>query len=267
VAYLSGMKMPGKLVQFGSTKHAQVERPGLGLKKDVSTALIFNNPLLCLGLKHLLSGTEFAVAETSSPEVLLTSQSSRPSPDLFIVDGNAPVEQVIETVESIKGSHSKARIVLLADTFDLQVARSGRNAGVDGFCVTANGCEALIKSLELVMLGEAILPATLLDALFDNLFTMPAVMDSSHEAVLEQTNLTVRKLSKRETEILSSLSAGDPNKIIARNFGVAEATVKNHVKAILKKIGAANRTQAAIWAKEHLLEPKDSVSEGNVSAF
>jgi two-component system nitrate/nitrite response regulator NarL len=45
---------------------------------------------------------------------------------------------------------------------------------------------------------------------------------------------------------------GSPNKIIARKLDVAEATVKVHVKAILRKTGAANRTQAAVWATEHL---------------
>jgi two-component system nitrate/nitrite response regulator NarL len=45
---------------------------------------------------------------------------------------------------------------------------------------------------------------------------------------------------------------GEPNKLIARKLHVTEATVKVHVKAILRKIGASNRTQAAIWAKGHL---------------
>jgi two-component system nitrate/nitrite response regulator NarL len=59
-------------------------------------------------------------------------------------------------------------------------------------------------------------------------------------------------LSAREAEILSSLMDGAPNKVIARQLDVAEATVKVHVKSILRKIGASNRTQAAMWAKGHL---------------
>jgi two-component system nitrate/nitrite response regulator NarL len=61
-----------------------------------------------------------------------------------------------------------------------------------------------------------------------------------------------RSLSSREAEILSSLMEGTPNKLIARKLHVTEATVKVHVKAVLRKIGAANRTQAAMWAKGHL---------------
>jgi two-component system nitrate/nitrite response regulator NarL len=47
---------------------------------------------------------------------------------------------------------------------------------------------------------------------------------------------------------------GSPNKIIARNLDITEATIKVHVKAILRKIGVANRTQAAIWGTQHLAQ-------------
>jgi two-component system, NarL family, nitrate/nitrite response regulator NarL len=60
------------------------------------------------------------------------------------------------------------------------------------------------------------------------------------------------KLSTRETQILNCLRQGAPNKAIARRLDVAEATVKVHIKAILRKIGVANRTQAAMWATTHL---------------
>ena len=58
-------------------------------------------------------------------------------------------------------------------------------------------------------------------------------------------------LSARETEVLRRLAAGDPNKLIARACGITELTVKAHVKAILRKVGARNRTQAAVWARQH----------------
>jgi two-component system nitrate/nitrite response regulator NarL len=62
----------------------------------------------------------------------------------------------------------------------------------------------------------------------------------------------LRKLSTRESQILNCLTEGAPNKVIARKLDVAEATVKVHIKAILRKIGATNRTQAAMWATAHL---------------
>jgi two-component system nitrate/nitrite response regulator NarL len=62
----------------------------------------------------------------------------------------------------------------------------------------------------------------------------------------------MHKLSNREAEILRCIMQGEPNKVIARKLEVTEATIKVHVKAILRKIGAANRTQAAMWANENL---------------
>ena len=71
--------------------------------------------------------------------------------------------------------------------------------------------------------------------------------------VTPKTSATgVRSITTREAEILRCLVDGAPNKMIARKLDVAEATVKVHVKAILRKIGVANRTQAAMWASQHL---------------
>ncbi len=56
----------------------------------------------------------------------------------------------------------------------------------------------------------------------------------------------------RETQILAYLREGAPNKVIARKLNLSESTVKVHVKAILKKVGACNRTQAALWATRHV---------------
>jgi two-component system nitrate/nitrite response regulator NarL len=59
------------------------------------------------------------------------------------------------------------------------------------------------------------------------------------------------RLSERETQILDGLVKGHANKVIARTYDITEATVKVHMKSILRKIQVANRTQAAIWALEH----------------
>ena len=57
-------------------------------------------------------------------------------------------------------------------------------------------------------------------------------------------------LTEREEQVLRGLVKGHSNKVIARNCGVAEATIKVHIKSLLRKLRVANRTQAAIWALE-----------------
>ena len=106
---------------------------------------------------------------------------------------------------------------------------------------------ALVKALELVMLNEMVLPAELARGLpthFVPLNETPVVSD----AVNGQRESKLPLLSGREVSILKKLAAGASNKVIAYDLAITEATVKVHVKSILRKIPARNRTQAAIWA-------------------
>ena len=66
------------------------------------------------------------------------------------------------------------------------------------------------------------------------------------------TTATIPALSERERQVIDGLIKGESNKTIARAFGIAEATVKVHMKAILRKVPCSNRTQVAIWALEHI---------------
>ena len=80
----------------------------------------------------------------------------------------------------------------------------------------------------------------------------PAPSDDAENGAIDRTNSLriVHGLSQREEEILKSVVRGHSNKMIARTCGVADATIKVHMKSILRKIRVANRTQAAIWALE-----------------
>lgn len=59
------------------------------------------------------------------------------------------------------------------------------------------------------------------------------------------------ELSLREQEVLSLIAAGLPNKLIARRLAITERTVKGHLTRIFERIGVTDRTQAALWAREH----------------
>jgi two-component system nitrate/nitrite response regulator NarL len=219
-----------------------------------ATFLLCRNSLISIGLTHLLADTKFAVAGVAPDEGSFSSSNPETAPALFIIDGSDSPAQIIETAGNLKDRYPEARIAVIADTFDLGFVRLARNAGVDGFCLSASGREVLIKSLELVMLGEVVLPASVMSVLLDAAPMRPALEPQGSRAApeLDLLDPRVRKLSTREAEILQCLTEGAPNKTIARKLDVAEATVKVHIKAILRKIGAANRTQAAMWATTHL---------------
>jgi two-component system nitrate/nitrite response regulator NarL len=108
----------------------------------------------------------------------------------------------------------------------------------------------LVRALELVIAGETFLPAVIGLALLEQL-SHPAMPDAQAVRTAPQSGLAGR-LSDRETQILRCLMQGASNKEIGRQLDLAEATVKVHIKSILRKIRAANRTQAAMWAQQHL---------------
>ncbi|MBL0404416.1 response regulator transcription factor [Microvirga aerilata] len=217
------------------------------------TVLICKNPLLHAGLKHLLANTRFTVSDRVFDETLPWRHHLGTQPALFIVDANNSSEESLKIINLLKVRQTEARVVAVADHFDINFVRLGIDAGIHGFCLTANDPEVLIKSLELVMMGGSTLPVTLARSLLNEigLNTEPDQERSMAEAL--PVDLGTHKLSNREAEILRCIMRGEPNKVIARKLDVAEATIKVHVKAILRKVGVANRTQAAMWASENLI--------------
>ncbi|WP_210485152.1 LuxR C-terminal-related transcriptional regulator [Microvirga antarctica] len=217
----------------------------------VTTYLVCANPMLKAGLGHILANTRYEVREQDGSGNLSRGGSSAV---MFIVDGNLSDEIHPTAIAAVKQDYPGSRVVVLADTFSLDRMMAALSAGADGYCLPT--VEALIKYLDLVMLGETAFPSShFLAAILETQARGPGELakssDSAARRSLAQASDT-RMLSNREAEILQCLMQGAPNKIIARQLDVAEATVKVHVKAILRKIQVANRTQAAMWAVEHL---------------
>jgi DNA-binding NarL/FixJ family response regulator len=227
----------------------------------VVTVLLCDNSLLRVGLKHLLSGTCFAVSDTASHHISVSPDHSGSAPVLYLVDASGDPGRSVEAVRSIKSQDPAARVAVIADHyFDLGFVQLAFSAGVDGFCLAASGRDVLIKSLELIMLGERILPGALLRSMLQQTSKPFEMVQGGIVANQNAPDLKAHKLSPRETVILQSLMGGDPNKVIARKLDITEATIKVHVKAILRKIGAANRTQAAMWATGNLPPARTGLS-------
>jgi two-component system nitrate/nitrite response regulator NarL len=234
-----------------------------GFAERIATTLICEVPALRAKLRHTLSGTGFVVTEETFTSGQTPARDLVGAPRLFIINAAGWSGRTTEMVRSLKGHYPEARVVALADHYDIGFAQLARDAGVNGFCLTTSGQEVLIKSLELVMLGETVLPSAMVRSILVKM-AMKAHLpsDASHASLTTaETRLPdprACRLSAREAEILGCLMDGAPNKVIARKLCVTEATVKVHVKAILRKIGATNRTQAAMWATEHLPETMKS---------
>lgn len=226
--------------------------PSTRFTPAIPTALICDS-LLRSGLQHVLRDTSFAIAEAASVTGPKRLQYCALNTALVIIEASQNTGRVLEVIKKVREQSPETRIVALADQFDLSFVRTAHEAGVNGFCLTASGPEVLINSLELVMLGESILPFEVVRSLIERApqaSNQPVQDDCVAESKL--SDLKACKLSPREAEILGCLREGAPNKIIARKLDITEATIKVHVKAILRKIGATNRTQAAMWASQRL---------------
>ena len=244
--------MTAQTIPFVPSQSDRTDHQPQRLASAVATALICDSALLRSGLQHILRETPFAMAEAASVTGPKRLYHGAVNTALVIIEAVQNTGRVLEVVRQVRERSSETRIVVLADQFDLDFVRAAHEAGVNGFCLTASSPEVLIKSLELIMLGESVLPPVVLRLLME---TAPQkqeqpLQDNTAEAKL--SDLKAYKLSAREAEVLRCLLEGESNKIIARKFDVTEATVKVHVKAILRKIGVANRTQAALWASQRL---------------
>jgi two-component system nitrate/nitrite response regulator NarL len=170
-------------------------------------------------------------AEFNTVELAREAGETAGTPDLVI--SGQPVKEEAD-LHALREVFPTARIVVLADDLSVDVLRAAMGGGADGFLSKTVSPEALIQSLQLVMLGEKVFPTNLAAMLLDMTATSP-----QH---------SIRGLSPREHEILQTLVTGASNKMIAIKLGIMEATVKVHLKTLLRKIDVNNRTQAAIWA-------------------
>jgi two-component system, NarL family, nitrate/nitrite response regulator NarL len=202
------------------------------MTQNSRTILIEANRLFREGLKHLLTGTRFEVgSEFNTFDLALAAGEAGAAPELVI--SGQPVKDEAD-LRAIREAFPTARIVVLADDLSVDVLRAAMGGGADGFLIKNVSPEALIQSLQLIMLGEKVFPTNLASMLLDM------------NAIIPQHS--IRGLSPREQEILQSLVTGASNKMIAIRLGITEATVKVHLKTLLRKIDVNNRTQAAIWA-------------------
>ncbi|HKQ96099.1 MAG TPA: response regulator transcription factor, partial [Aestuariivirgaceae bacterium] len=204
---------------------------------SVRTCLIGQSNLFRAGLKMLLKPTSFAV--TMEAESLNEIEGLDWNEGLFLVQKPDDVRDIEAAIAALKTAVPKGFVVLLAQGIEADQLALSFAAGADGYLLEEISPEALLESLNLVMLGEKVFPSRLAALLCADSWSIKSAPKPAANDV---------PLSGRELEIVQRLTDGLPNKIIASELSITEATVKVHLKTILKKIGAQNRTQAAIWA-------------------
>ena len=244
-------------------------------RRFLATILVGKSILLREGLARILRSANFRILASVSCADNLPLSTLQPQRPLFlIVHTGDDFDAAVEQIELFREQYPGGRIAIVADRYRRNELVSAFRAGANGYFADVMTCDVFIKSMELVMMGETVFPPAflsfVLDSGGDHLGEVVPHHDND-EAILVTTKDTIApQLSPRETSILRCLIEGDSNKCIARKIDIAEATVKVHIKAILRKIRVQNRTQAAIWAMNNgsLTQPANNgslLSTGDLS--
>lgn len=202
-----------------------------------NACIISSNDVNREGLAHFLRSDGYEIVNSVFNAEDIEETSERFLAVIDEPDASLQCQSVID----LKTHAPNALAVILAERFDMDSMIACFRSGAQGYIVKSIRAQPLMAALRLASLGEKVMPSDLANA-FDSR-PVPASVDLGD---IQDANL-----SPRELDVLCCLMAGYPNKHIARQLNVCEATVKVHVKAILRKLKVRNRTQAAIWASSN----------------
>jgi two-component system nitrate/nitrite response regulator NarL len=206
----------------------------------VSTWVVDASRLFREGLRHLFADTPFSIdCESATLADAMPQIESGLRPDLVLTEFEGAGDH-LDTLQRLRDACPATKIIVLTNTLLPRSLAQALHVGVDGYLLKNISLEGLTQSLCLVMLGEKVFPTQLAGLLAEGK-TRP-------DRPIFRATARATGLSDRETAILRCLVYGYPNKVIADHLQMTEASVKVHLKAVLRKIHVTNRTQAAIWA-------------------
>lgn len=189
------------------------------------------------GLKSLLEfdGKIKVIAEAKDGEECL-SMIKGVSPDVLLLDINMPNLNGLEVLKTIVKNKYNFKVLILTVHDEVEYLVKALEVGAQGFILKDSPSSELIKAIELINGGGEYIQPNLIPKLNSTLI--------NKDIDKEKIDL----LTKRELEVLINLANGNFNKNIALKLDISERTVKNHISNIFKKIGVADRTQAAVFA-------------------
>jgi two-component system nitrate/nitrite response regulator NarL len=247
----------------------------------IRTVIVQPLQLLREGLEALISGDKYQIiASVGSPDEIQLLPDLH-AEDVLVLIGPQSTQAQFAAANQVRIAYPSARVVLLVEDMPAAAVQHVVNSTVDGLVSLLAPQSVLIGALDLVTLNGARVMVldrppsnersphsewedhggngrfeqhgngTSSSISIDSEFTLAQLVPSEHtDGRHAPAEITVKKLSVREWQILDGLVNGYSNKLIARNCNITEATVKVHMKSILRKIRVENRTQAAIWAIE-----------------
>ncbi len=236
------------------------------MSKSRPAVIIAPGVLLREGLASLLRETGYEVVACAARPAELPHVPSLTSQQALAIVGMDPktanLSETVETIRMLRSSMPDAKVVLVAQGNGLPEQQDILALSADACIFNLGSRDTLIKVLELLLMDQRVFvfgesAATTVSASIIPISGEHGKRDAVSASLTYQRGTNSQPgLSPRECDILIGLAQGQSNKAIARLYNLSEATVKVHLKAILRKTRAQNRTQAAIWAIRQGFAPK-----------
>jgi len=171
-------------------------------------------------------------------------------PQVVLMDIRMPLMDGVQATARIRARWPSARVLMLTTFDNDEYVFDGLRAGASGYMLKDVSAEELVAAIHAASRGESPLQPSIAAKLVARLRAeapgAPTVTGTIQGA-------EVAELTEREREILRYLARGSSNREIGEALYITEGTVKNHVSNILNKLALRDRTQAALWAREHSL--------------
>jgi DNA-binding NarL/FixJ family response regulator len=207
---------------------------------QVNLLIIDDHALFREGLKFILRGLDEHLAIDEAGSVAAALERQDPSPfDLILLDLNLPGVGNLEALATIRAAFPETPVVVLSGEDDPRMIRATIEHGAMGFVPKSSTPEILIQALRLILAHGVYLPV----AALDSEESAPGDADAPRDP-----DALLRSMSPRQIEVLHCVIQGQPNKLIARNLALSESTVKAHLSAVFRSLGARNRTEAVYAA-------------------
>lgn len=224
----------------------------VGFEAKMNVLIVDDHSLFRSGLRYLLSDLNESISFLESDGI---EQIVLPGPDypidLVLLDLNLRGSSGLSALQSIKDMLADTTVVVLSSEESPDLIRQVIDAGASGFIPKSSTPEVLVHALRLILHGGTYLPPNVLGDYqpqihLGNDFTNPA----SAEGAGDTGHALAEKISPRQLDSLLLAVKGKSNKVIARELGIAEGTVKLHLSAAYRALGVSNRTEAVFAVAE-----------------
>ncbi|SFB23574.1 DNA-binding response regulator, NarL/FixJ family, contains REC and HTH domains [Acetitomaculum ruminis DSM 5522] len=204
---------------------------------SVNIMIADDHSMIREGLRNLLEidGDVKVIAEAGDGDECLEKLKAE-KPDVLLLDINMPNKNGLDVLKIIRKEKMNVKVLILTIHNEIEYLMSAVEIGIDGYILKDSESSVLKKAIFTINNGDTFIQPSLTPML------------NSRMVRKESDKIKIESLTKREFDVLKLLAQGLFNKEIASTLNISERTVKNHVSNIFKKIGVADRTQAAVFA-------------------